>query len=78
MLPPSLWNFGPIACYPKGTGHGEICWNLIWIMIMLDIFRQEWDSKARCISLCYTSIAAAALKLKTGDLAEAEIMQLKL
>ena len=30
--------------------HGEICWKLIWIIIILDIFRQEHGSKKRDIS----------------------------
>ena len=30
--------------------YGEICWKLIWIIIILDIVRQEKGSKMRYIS----------------------------
>ena len=30
--------------------HGEVCWKLIWEIIILDIFRQEQGSKKRYIS----------------------------
>ena len=40
------------SSHPRGnfTEHGEICWKLMWVIIILDIFRQEQVSKKRHIS----------------------------